>query len=64
MTAKKEQLEEILSDIRELEEKVKSLDVLPNWEQGLKRDILRNLSVIDYSVSDFIISENEKDGDD
>jgi hypothetical protein len=62
MTARKGQLEEILSEVRELEEKVKSLDVLPNWEQGLKNDILRNLSVIDYSVSDFIISENEKEG--
>ena len=60
MTAKKVQLEEMLSQVRELEEKVKAFDVLPNWEQRLKNDILRNLSVIDYAVSDFIISENEK----
>ena len=62
MTAKKVQLEEMLSQVRELEEKVKAFDVLPNWEQRLKNDILRNLSVIDYSLSDFIISENEKIG--
>jgi len=33
---------------------------LVGWEEGLKNDILRNLSVIDYAVSDFVISENEK----
>jgi len=60
MKAKIDELNEILSRVRELEEKVKALDVLPNWEEGLKNDILRNLSVIDYAVSDFVISENEK----
>ena len=61
MTAKKVQLEEILSDVRELSEKIKSLDVLPNWEQGLKNDMLRHLSHVDFGISDFIISTDEEE---
>jgi hypothetical protein len=50
-------LDEILSDVRELEKKIKAIDVLPNWELGLKNDLLRHIKNLDYGVSDFIVSE-------
>jgi len=60
MTAKLEQLNEILGAVRELEEKIKAIDVLPNWELGLKNDLLRHISSLDYGVSDFILSAVQK----
>ena len=57
MTAKKlTELNEILADVRAIEKRINKLDVQPNWEQKVKRDMLRAVTLLDLGVSDFIIS--------
>jgi len=50
------ELYEILNTARELQERVKKIEVLPNWEQRVKSDMLRHLKQFDLCVSDFIMS--------
>ena len=57
MTAKKlTELNEILADVRAIEDKIFRLKVLPNWEMRVKSDMIRAVNLLDLSVSDFIIS--------
>lgn len=60
MTAKKlNEFSEILSQLRELEDKVKSIDVLPNWEKRVKYDLLTDLRKAQLACGDFIMSLDE-----
>jgi hypothetical protein len=60
MTANKvDELNEILSDVRAIQDRILELDVSHNWEYKVKHDMYQAAFLLDLGVSDFIISLNE-----
>jgi hypothetical protein len=55
MTEKKtNELDEILKILFDVEDRVKKIDVLPNWEKKVKRDLLCNIRMAALYVGDLI----------